>query len=205
MAATLAKGRSVIQNAAREPEVVDQANCLIAMGANIQGAGTDTITVEGVERLCGATYSVLPDRIETGSTWSLPPPPAPRQAQGQPIRPFLEAVLAKLEEAGAHIATGSKLDRAGHEGNRPRAVTSATAPYPAFPTDMQAQFISMNAVAEGTGTVVETHLREPLHARSRDGAHGRQTSPSKAIAAFVTGVPSLKAAPVMRPTLRASA
>ncbi len=204
MAATLAKGRSVIQNAAREPEVVDLANCLIAMGANIQGAGTDTITVEGVERLGGATYSVLPDRIETGSYLVAAAATRGRVKLKDTDPTILEAVLAKLEEAGAHIATGSNWIELDMKGNRPRAVNIRTAPYPAFPTDMQAQFISMNAVAEGTGTVVETifenrfmHVHEMVRMGANIAIEGN--------AAIVTGVPSLKAAPVMATDLRASA
>ena len=204
MAATLAKGRSVIQNAAREPEVVDLANCLIAMGANIQGAGTDTITVEGVERLGGATYSVLPDRIETGSYLVAAAATRGRVKLKDTDPTILEAVLAKLEEAGAHISTGSNWIELDMKGNRPRAVNIRTAPYPAFPTDMQAQFISMNAVAEGTGTVVETifenrfmHVHEMVRMGANIAIEGN--------AAIVTGVPSLKAAPVMATDLRASA
>jgi len=204
MAATLAKGRSVIQNAAREPEVVDLANCLIAMGANIKGAGTDTITVEGVERLGGATYSVLPDRIETGSYLVAAAATRGRVKLKDTDPTILEAVLAKLEEAGAHISTGSNWIELDMKGNRPRAVNIRTAPYPAFPTDMQAQFISMNAVAEGTGTVVETifenrfmHVHEMVRMGANIAIEGN--------AAIVTGVPRLKAAPVMATDLRASA
>jgi len=204
MAATLAKGRSVIQNAAREPEVVDLANCLIAMGANIKGAGTDTITVEGVERLGGATYSVLPDRIETGSYLVAAAATRGRVKLKDTDPTILEAVLAKLEEAGAHLSTGSNWIELDMKGNRPRAVNIRTAPYPAFPTDMQAQFISMNAVAEGTGTVVETifenrfmHVHEMVRMGANIAIEGN--------AAIVTGVPSLKAAPVMATDLRASA
>ncbi|TWI55403.1 UDP-N-acetylglucosamine 1-carboxyvinyltransferase [Pseudomonas duriflava] len=204
MAATLAKGRSVIQNAAREPEVVDLANCLIAMGANIQGAGTDTIIVEGVERLGGARYSVLPDRIETGSYLVAAAATRGRVKLKDTDPTILEAVLLKLEEAGAHISTGSNWIELDMKGNRPKAVNLRTAPYPAFPTDMQAQFISMNAVAEGTGTVVETifenrfmHVYEMTRMGAQIAVEGN--------AAIVTGIPHLKAAPVMATDLRASA
>lgn len=204
MAATLAKGRSVIQNAAREPEVVDLANCLIAMGAHIEGAGTDTITVEGVERLGGARYSVLPDRIETGSYLVAAAATRGRVKLKDTDPSILEAVLLKLEEAGAHVSTGSNWIELDMKGNRPRAVNVRTAPYPAFPTDMQAQFISMNAVAEGTGTVVETifenrfmHVYEMTRMGAQIAVEGN--------AAIVTGIPHLKAAPVMATDLRASA
>lgn len=204
MAATLAKGRSVIQNAAREPEVVDLANCLIAMGAHIEGAGTDTITVEGVERLGGARYSVLPDRIETGSYLVAAAATRGRVKLKDTDPSILEAVLLKLEEAGAHVSTGSNWIELDMKGNRPRAVNVRTAPYPAFPTDMQAQFISMNAVAEGTGTVVETifenrfmHVYEMTRMGAQIAVEGN--------AAIITGIPHLKAAPVMATDLRASA
>ncbi|AYN95522.1 MULTISPECIES: UDP-N-acetylglucosamine 1-carboxyvinyltransferase [Pseudomonas] len=204
MAATLAKGRSVIQNAAREPEVVDLANCLIAMGAHIEGAGTDTITVEGVERLGGARYSVLPDRIETGSYLVAAAATRGRVKLKDTDPSILEAVLLKLEEAGAHVSTGSNWIELDMKGNRPKAVNVRTAPYPAFPTDMQAQFISMNAVAEGTGTVVETifenrfmHVYEMTRMGAQIAVEGN--------AAIVTGIPHLKAAPVMATDLRASA
>jgi UDP-N-acetylglucosamine 1-carboxyvinyltransferase len=204
MAATLAKGRSVIQNAAREPEVVDLANCLIAMGAHIEGAGTDTITVEGVERLGGARYSVLPDRIETGSYLVAAAATRGRVKLKDTDPSILEAVLLKLEEAGAHISTGPNWIELDMKGNRPKAVNVRTAPYPAFPTDMQAQFISMNAVAEGTGTVVETifenrfmHVYEMTRMGAQIAVEGN--------AAIVTGIPHLKAAPVMATDLRASA
>lgn len=204
MAATLAKGRSVIQNAAREPEVVDLANCLIAMGAHIEGAGTDTITVEGVEHLGGARYSVLPDRIETGSYLVAAAATRGRVKLKDTDPSILEAVLLKLEEAGAHVSTGSNWIELDMKGNRPKAVNVRTAPYPAFPTDMQAQFISMNAVAEGTGTVVETifenrfmHVYEMTRMGAQIAVEGN--------AAIVTGIPHLKAAPVMATDLRASA
>ena len=156
MAATLAKGKSVIENAAREPEVVDLAECLIAMGAQITGHGTDTITVHGVERLHGARYSVMPDRIETGTFLVAAAATRGRVKLKGTDAGILDSVLLKLEEAGAHIETGKNWIELDMKGNRPRAVNLKTAPYPAFPTDMQAQFVAMNAVAEGTGTVIET-------------------------------------------------
>ena len=204
MAATLAKGKTVIENAAREPEVVDLAECLIAMGAQITGHGTDTITVHGVERLHGARYSVMPDRIETGTFLVAAAATRGRVQLKDTDASILESVLLKLEEAGAHIDTGKNWIELDMKGNRPRAVNLRTAPYPAFPTDMQAQFVAMNAVAEGTGTVIETifenrfmHVQEMNRMGARILVEGNT--------AIVTGVERLKAAPVMATDLRASA
>ena len=204
MAATLARGQTVIQNAAREPEVVDLAECLIAMGAQITGHGTDTITVDGVERLHGATYSVMPDRIETGTFLVAGAATRGRVKLKDTDPTILEAVLLKLEEAGAHIDTGKNWVSLDMKGNRPRAVNLRTAPYPAFPTDMQAQFMAMNAVAEGTGTVIETvfenrfmHVQEMSRMGARIQVEGNT--------AIITGVEKLKGAPVMATDLRASA
>jgi len=204
MAAALAKGRSVLENAAREPEVVDLANCLIAMGAKIQGAGTDTITIDGVERLHGARYSVMPDRIETG-TYLVAAAATGGMVKLKDTDPtILEAVLAKLQEAGAEVTTGDDWIALDMHGKRPKAVNLRTAPYPAFPTDMQAQFIALNAIAEGTGTVIETIFENRfmhVYEMSRMGAHVQIEGNT----AIVTGVPALKAAPVMATDLRASA
>lgn len=204
MAATLAKGKSVIENAAREPEVVDLAECLIAMGAQISGHGTDTITVHGVERLHGARYSVMPDRIETGTFLVAAAATRGRVKLKGTDAGILDSVLLKLEEAGAHIDAGKNWIELDMKGNRPRAVNLKTAPYPAFPTDMQAQFVAMNAVAEGTGTVIETifenrfmHVQEMNRMGARILVEGNT--------AVVTGVEQLKAAPVMATDLRASA
>ena len=204
MAATLAKGKSVIENAAREPEVVDLAECLIAMGAQITGHGTDTITVHGVERLHGARYSVMPDRIETGTFLVAAAATRGRVKLKGTDAGILDSVLLKLEVAGAHIETGKNWIELDMKGNRPRAVNLKTAPYPAFPTDMQAQFVAMNAVAEGTGTVIETifenrfmHVQEMNRMGARILVEGNT--------AVVTGVEQLKAAPVMATDLRASA
>ena len=204
MAATLAKGKTVIENAAREPEVVDLAECLIAMGAQITGHGTDTITVHGVERLHGARYSVMPDRIETGTFLVAAAATRGRVKLKDTDASILESVLLKLEEAGAHIDTCKNWIELDMKGNRPRAVNLRTAPYPAFPTDMQAQFVAMNAVAEGTGTVIETifenrfmHVQEMNRMGARILVEGNT--------AIVTGVERLKAAPVMATDLRASA
>ncbi|MCL7461489.1 UDP-N-acetylglucosamine 1-carboxyvinyltransferase [Pseudomonas sp. NW5] len=204
MAAALANGRSVLENAAREPEVVDLANMLNAMGAKIQGAGTATITVEGVPRLHGTTYAVMPDRIETGTYLVAAAATGGRVKLKDTDPGILEAVLLKLQEAGAEITTGENWIELDMHGKRPKAVNVRTAPYPAFPTDMQAQFIAMNAVAEGTGTVVETifenrfmHVLEMQRMGAQIQIEGNT--------AIVTGVPRLKAAPVMATDLRASA
>jgi UDP-N-acetylglucosamine 1-carboxyvinyltransferase len=204
MAATLANGRSVLENAAREPEVVDLANMLIAMGAQIQGAGTSTIIVDGVKRLGGASYAVMPDRIETGTFLVAAAASRGRVKLKDTDPTILEAVLLKLQEAGAEITTGDDWIELDMKGKRPKAVNIRTAPYPAFPTDMQAQFIAMNVVAEGTGTVIETIFENRfMHVleMQRMGAHIQIEGNT----AIVTGVPRLKAAPVMATDLRASA
>lgn len=204
MAATLAKGRTVLENAAREPEVIDLANCLIAMGAKIQGAGTDTIIIDGVEKLGGATYKVMPDRIETGTYLVAAAVTGGRVKLKDTDPTILEAVLSKLQEAGAEITTGEDWIELNMHGKRPKAVNVRTAPYPAFPTDMQAQFIAMNALAEGTSTVIETifenrfmHVQEMQRMGAKIQIEGNT--------AIVTGIPQLKAAPVMATDLRASA
>ncbi|HKM26305.1 MAG TPA: UDP-N-acetylglucosamine 1-carboxyvinyltransferase [Thiopseudomonas sp.] len=204
MAATLAKGRTVLENAAREPEIVDLANCLIAMGAKIQGAGTDTIIIDGVEKLGGATYHVMPDRIETGTYLVAAAVTGGRVKLKDTDPTILEAVLSKLQEAGAEITTGKDWIELNMHGKRPKAVSVRTAPYPAFPTDMQAQFIAMNALAEGTGIVIETifenrfmHVLEMQRMGAKIQIEGNT--------AIVTGIPQLKAAPVMATDLRASA
>ncbi|MFL0807645.1 MAG: UDP-N-acetylglucosamine 1-carboxyvinyltransferase [Oceanobacter sp.] len=204
MAAVLADGKTVIENAAREPEVVDLANCLIAMGAKIQGAGTDTLVVEGVEALHGSEYRVLPDRIETG-TYLVAAAVTGGRVKTKDTDPLLlDAVLHKLEEAGAVITTGPDWIELDMEGRRPKAVSVRTAPHPAFPTDMQAQFVVLNAVSEGTGTVVETVFENRfMHAQElvRMGADIHVEGNT----AVVTGKDSLTGAPVMATDLRASA
>jgi UDP-N-acetylglucosamine 1-carboxyvinyltransferase len=153
MAATLADGETLIENAAREPEVVDLADCLVAMGAKIEGAGTDTIAITGVDRLGGAHYEVLPDRIETG-TFLVAGAITSGRVRARRTRPDnLDAVLAKLEEAGARITTGEDWIELDMEGRRPKSVDIRTSPYPGFPTDMQAQFTALNTVAEGVGAI----------------------------------------------------
>ncbi len=204
MAAVLADGKTVLENAAREPEVVDLANCLIAMGADIEGVGTDTLVVHGKERLNGCTFHVMPDRIETGTFLVAAAASRGRVKLRDTRADILESVLLKLEEAGAHLSSGDDWISLDMKGNRPKAVNLRTAPYPAYPTDMQAQFTAMNAVAEGTGTVVETIFENRLiqvHELNRMGADIKLEGNT----AIVTGVERLKGAPVMATDLRASA
>ncbi len=204
MAAALADGETVIENAAREPEVVDLANCLNAMGARISGAGTATVTIEGVERLEGTHYEVLPDRIETG-TYLVAAAITGGRIRVRDTRPELvDAVLYKLREAGAEIETGEDWITLDMKGRRPKAVDVHTAPYPAFPTDMQAQFTALNAVADGVGTITETVFENRfMHVleMQRMGADIRLEGNT----AICTGVERLTAAPVMATDLRASA
>jgi UDP-N-acetylglucosamine 1-carboxyvinyltransferase len=204
MAAALADGRTVLENAAREPEVVDLANFLVAMGARISGAGTDTITIEGVESLRGAEYDVLPDRIEAG-TYLVAGAISGGRVRVRNVRPeHLDAVLGKLEEAGAVVSRGDSWIEVDMRGRRPRAIDIRTAPHPGFPTDMQAQFAALNTVAEGVGTIIETifenRFMHMLEMR-RMGAEIRLEGNT----AIIRGVPRLTAAPVMATDLRASA
>jgi UDP-N-acetylglucosamine 1-carboxyvinyltransferase len=159
MAASLAKGTTVIENAAREPEVVDLANCLVSMGANIIGAGSDTITIEGVQSLHGTAYDVLPDRIETGTYLAAAAITGGAVTVKNTSPAMLEAVTSKLEEAGADIEVGDRLIRLDMSNRRPVAVNIKTSPFPAFPTDMQAQFTALNSVSDGTGVISETGSR----------------------------------------------
>jgi UDP-N-acetylglucosamine 1-carboxyvinyltransferase len=204
MAATLAHGTTVIENAAQEPEVVDLANCLNAMGAKVGGAGTSTIVIEGVERLHGTNYDVLPDRIETG-TFLVAGAITGGHVMAKRARPkTLDAVLLKLEEAGAEINTGDDWIEVNMHGKRPQAVDITTAPYPAFPTDMQAQFTALNSVAEGVGTIVENVFENRfmhVHELERLGADIRLDGNT----AVITGVREMSGAPLMATDLRASA
>jgi len=204
MAATLADGKTVIENAAREPEVVDLANCLVAMGAIISGQGSDTITITGVEKLNGCSYSVMPDRIETG-TYLIAAAATRGHIKVKDTRPdILEAVLSKLEQAGADITVGEDWIELDMHGKRPKAVSLRTAPYPAFPTDMQAQFTALNSVAEGTGSITETVFENRfmhVHEMNRMGA----LITVEGNTVIVEGVESLNGAPVMATDLRASA
>ncbi len=204
MAATLAEGRTVLENAAREPEVVDLAQCLVAMGARIHGQGTDTIVVDGVERLHGCSYEVMPDRIEAGTYLVAAAATRGSILLRDVCSAHLDAVLLKLEEAGADIAVTGDTIRLDMQGRRPRAVNLKTAPYPGFPTDMQAQFTAMNAVASGVSTVTETVFENRLmqtHEMNRMGAH----IVVEGNTAIITGQERLQGAPVMASDLRASA
>ncbi|HKO87230.1 MAG TPA: UDP-N-acetylglucosamine 1-carboxyvinyltransferase [Burkholderiales bacterium] len=203
MAATLAEGTTVIENAAREPEVVDLANCLIAMGANIVGAGTDLITIEGVDRLHGATHRVMPDRIETGTFLAAVAAVGGAVTLRETDGRSLDAVIDKLREAGAQIAVQGGFIRVEMH-QRPKAVNLRTAPYPAFPTDMQAQLMALDCIAEGTGVVTETifenrfmHVQELVRLGADIEISGN--------AAIVRGVERLQGATVMATDLRASA
>ena len=204
MAACLAKGTTILENAAREPEVVDLANCLNAMGAKVKGAGTDTITIEGVDRMHGTTYDILPDRIETG-TYLVAAAVTGGSVKLKDTDPtLLDAVLAKLEDAGAEIETGKDWISLDMKGKRPKAVDVRTAPYPAFPTDMQAQFSILNAVADGSSSITETifenrfmHVQELKRLGADIEVNGNT--------AIIRGVEKLNSAPVMATDLRASA
>ena len=204
MAATLAEGTTVLENAAMEPEITDLADCLIALGADIEGAGTPRIVVRGVERLNGGRHAVLPDRIETGTFLVAAAMTGGRIIARRARGDTLDAVLDKLSEAGASIETTADTISLDMQGRRPRAVSLTTAPYPAFPTDMQAQLMALNCVAEGVGVINETifenrfmHVNELL----RLGADIRVEGHT----AIVRGVEKLSGAPVMATDLRASA
>jgi UDP-N-acetylglucosamine 1-carboxyvinyltransferase len=204
MAAALADGTTILNNAAREPEVVDLAECLIAMGADIKGHGTATIEINGVESLKGCHYDVLPDRIETGTYLVAAAATCGRVKLKDTRADLLDAVLLKLEEAGAEITHGDNWIELDMKGKRPKAVSIKTAPYPGFPTDMQAQFVSLNCIAEGTGSVTETvfenrfmHVQELQRMGADIHVEGNT--------AIVTGVEHLNAAPIMATDLRASA
>ena len=203
MAATLADGVTVLENAAREPEVVDLAHCLRAMGANISGDGSDTITITGVTKLHGASHRIMPDRIESGTFLVAAAATGGSIMLHDTRADILETVLEKLTEAGAHISVegdGIHLDMAG----RPQSVNLRTAPYPAFPTDMQAQFMTLNAIAEGSAMMVETifenrfmHVQELRRLGAQIDIEGNT--------ALVRGVTHLEGATVMATDLRASA
>ena len=204
MAACLADGQTIIENAAREPEVVDLALCLIAMGADISGHGTETLVINGVSDLHGCTYSVMPDRIETG-TYLIAAAATRGKIKVKDTRPdILEAVLLKLEQAGADIQVGEDWISLDMHGKQPKAVSVRTAPYPAFPTDMQAQFTALNSVASGSGSITETVFENRfmhVHEMNRMGAIIRVEGNT----VIVDGSETLKGAPVMATDLRASA
>ena len=204
MATVLARGTSVIENAAREPEVSDLAHCLVAMGAHIEGIGSDTLTIHGVDSLVGCDYSVLPDSIETG-TYLLAAAMTGGCVKVTETKPtLLESVLAKLEQAGAVVEVGEDWVQVDMQSRRPTSVSLRTAPHPAFPTDMQAQFSALNAVAEGVATITETifdnrfmHMPELQRMGAAIEVQGNT--------AVITGMPQLYGAPVMATDLRASA
>jgi UDP-N-acetylglucosamine 1-carboxyvinyltransferase len=204
MAAALAEGQTVLDNAACEPEVVDLANCLIAMGAKIEGAGTSTIRVQGVAELHGASHSVIPDRIETGTFLVAGALTRGRVRVTDTDPRMMEAVLDKLQQAGARLRLGADWIELDMLGRRPRAVDIHTTPHPGFPTDMQAQFMALDCVAEGVGTIRETifenrfmHAQELMRLGAEIHIEGNT--------AVVTGVERLNGAPVMATDLRASA
>ena len=204
MAATLAEGTTVLENCAQEPEVVDLANCLIAMGARIEGAGSNKIIIHGVDRLHGGHYDVLPDRIETGTFLVAGAMTGGRVMAKKTRADIMDSVLQKLEEAGAHVNTGEDFIEVDMRGNRPKAVSLTTAPYPAFPTDMQAQFAAMNTIAEGVGVITETIFENRfmhLNELTRLGADVRIEGNT----AIIRGVPKMTGAPIMATDLRASA
>jgi UDP-N-acetylglucosamine 1-carboxyvinyltransferase len=204
MAACLAEGRTILENAAREPEIVDLALFLNAMGAKVSGYGTDTIVIDGVESMHGGSYDVLPDRIEAGTYLVAAAITGGRVRARGARAEHLDAVLAKLAEAGADVVRGDTFVEVDMKGRRPRSVDIRTAPHPGFPTDMQAQFAALNTVAEGVGTIVETifenRFMHMLEMR-RMGAEIRLEGNT----AIIRGVPKLTAAPVMATDLRASA
>lgn len=204
MAAALADGETVIENAAREPEVIDLANCLIAMGAKITGVGSATLRIQGVERLQGCEYRVMPDRIETGSFLVAAAVTRGRIRCLKAEPASLESVIAKLEDAGAKITTGEDWIELDMEGKRPKAVNIKTAPYPGFPTDMQAQFCVLNVLAQGTATITETifenrfmHVPELIRMGANMELEGNTC--------IIQGIESLSGAQVMATDLRASA
>ncbi|MCU7938169.1 MAG: UDP-N-acetylglucosamine 1-carboxyvinyltransferase [gamma proteobacterium symbiont of Bathyaustriella thionipta] len=204
MAATLADGITVLENAAREPEVVDLAIFLNSMGAKISGAGTDTITIEGVEKLSGTKHNVMPDRIETGTYLVAAAVTGGKVKLKDTCPDYLDAVLEKLSDSGAEVDSGEDWITLDMKGKRPTSIDIRTAPYPAFPTDMQAQFCVLNATADTTGSVVETvfenrfmHILELQRMGADINLQGNT--------AIIKGVETLTAAPVMATDLRASA
>ncbi|MGB3725586.1 MAG: UDP-N-acetylglucosamine 1-carboxyvinyltransferase [Glaciecola sp.] len=204
MAAALAEGETILENAAREPEIVDLANCINAMGGNVSGAGTDKITIQGVETLHGCTYDILPDRIETG-TFLVAAAVSKGSIRCEKAAPdTLDAVISKLRQAGATIETGNDWISLDMQGKSPKAVNLKTMPHPGFPTDMQAQFVTLNAVAEGAGVISETifenrfmHVPELQRMGAKIELEGNN--------AVTQGSSVLNGAQVMATDLRASA
>ena len=204
MAASLADGTTIIQNAAREPEVLDLANCLIKMGANIEGAGTDQIIVQGVENLNGATFSVMPDRVEVGTYLTAAAMTGGKVKIKEAKPEYISSVISKLEQTGATISLGEDWVQIEMNNEKPEAISLTTGPYPSFPTDMQAQFVSLNAIAKGNSTVTETVFENRfMHVQEIARMGGRISL--KGNTAVIEGIGSLKGAPVMATDLRASA
>ena len=204
MAACLADGITVIENAAREPEVIDLANCLAAMGAKIKGAGTDLITIEGVESLDGASFSVMPDRVEVGTYLTAVAMTGGRVKIKSAKPEYLSSVISKLELTGAVITSGDDWVEIAMNESKPKAISLTTGPYPSFPTDMQAQFVSLNAIAQGNSTVTETVFENRfMHVQEIARMGGNILL--KGNTAVIEGIKKLKGAPVMATDLRASA
>ncbi|MFL2692964.1 MAG: UDP-N-acetylglucosamine 1-carboxyvinyltransferase [Gammaproteobacteria bacterium] len=204
MAACLAEGTTVIENAAREPEVIDLANCLIGMGAQIEGAGSDVITVNGVDRLNGTTFSVMPDRVEVGTYLTAVAMAGGKVKIKQAKPEYLSSVITKLESAGAFFILEDDSVEISMKKRKPNAVSLTTGPYPSFPTDMQAQFVSLNSIAEGNSTVTETVFENRfMHVQEIARMGGNITL--KGNTAVIEGIEKLKGAPVMATDLRASA
>ena len=204
MAASLAEGTTIIENAAREPEVIDLANCLIEMGANIKGAGSDQIIIEGVEQLNGASFSVMPDRVEVGTYLTAVAMTGGRVKIKSAKPEYLSSVISKLELTGAEITLGDDWVEIYMDKSKPKAVSLTTGPYPSFPTDMQAQFVSLNSIAQGNSTVTETVFENRfMHVQEIARMGGNITL--KGNTAVIEGIDSLQGAPVMATDLRASA
>lgn len=204
MAAVLAEGETVLENAAKEPEITDLADCLNAMGANVSGAGTDQITIQGVEALHGCRHTVLPDRIETGTFLVAAAATKGHIRCEQSAPETLEPVLNKLRQAGAEVTTGDDWIELDMQGRHPKAVNIKTAPHPGFPTDMQAQFLALNAIAEGNGIVTETIFENRFMHVPELQRMGAQIE-LQGNSAITEGMSRLKGAPVMATDLRASA
>ena len=204
MAASLAEGTTIIENAAREPEVIDLANCLIEMGANIKGAGSDQIIIEGVEQLNGASYGVMPDRVEVGTYLTAVAMTGGRVKIKSAKPEYLSSVISKLELTGAEITLGDDWVEIYMDKSKPKAVSLTTGPYPSFPTDMQAQFVSLNSIAQGNSTVTETVFENRfMHVQEIARMGGNITL--KGNTAVIEGIDRLQGAPVMATDLRASA
>jgi UDP-N-acetylglucosamine 1-carboxyvinyltransferase len=204
MAASLAEGETIINNAAKEPEVVDLADCLIKMGAQIKGQGTDKIVIQGVETLVGCDFSVMPDRVET-ATYLTAVAMTGGDIKIKGTRPnSVDSVVSKLREAGAIIKSGEDWISLKMEINRPKATSLSTGPYPSFPTDMQAQFIALNSIANGTATVTENVFENRFMHVQEIARMGGKIS-LKGNTAIIQGIKDLVGAPVMATDLRASA